>query len=632
MRRHHELPFGAEPVSGGVRFRLWAPRAQSVLVVLEVSETNPHPNPPPHAGEGVPPACLPSPASGGGQGGGSSQALTMDPEPGGWFSLTTERAAAGARYRYLVDANPFPDPASRFQPDGVHGASEIVDPGAYRWTDTGWRGRAWEELVIYELHLGTFSESGDFAGAIAHLDDLAALGVSAIELMPIAEFPGRRNWGYDGVQMFAPASRYGRPDELKALVEACHARGLAVLLDVVYNHFGPEGNYLPAVAPDFFTERHHTPWGAAVNYDGPQSRPVRDFVVHNALYWLLEFNFDGLRLDAVHAIVDDSLPDIVTEIAETIRRRVTGREVHLILENDRNEAHRLVRCDGRPTAYSAQWNDGVHHALHVLVTGQTSGYYGAYADCPVAHLGRALTSEFASDGEPPRELSATAFIAFLQNHDQIGNTPFGTRIAARAPEKLVHAALAIVLLSPQIPLLFMGEEWASAQPFLFFCDFAASLGEAVRQGRRREFAQFPEFSDPAIAARIPDPTDETSFDASRLDWTERAREPHAHWLERYRRLLALRARAIAPRLYGMAPGGRYRMLGPAALRVEWRLGDGSRLLLLANFAEAPVPLSEAVASGGPDDLIYCSGATAPAADLAPCCTVFYLSPAGTGAP
>jgi malto-oligosyltrehalose trehalohydrolase len=599
MRRHHELPFGAEPVSGGVRFRLWAPRATSVSVLLD------------------------SP--------GRSEALAMNREPGGWFSLTTDRAASGSRYRYLVDGNPFPDPASRFQPDGVHSASEVVDPGAHRWSDTGWRGRAWEELVIYELHLGTFSQSGDFAGAIAHLDDLAELGVTALELMPIAEFPGRRNWGYDGVQLFAPASRYGRPDQLKALVEACHARGLAILLDVVYNHFGPEGNYLPAVAPDFFTERHHTPWGAAVNYDGPQSRPVRDFVVHNALYWLVEFHFDGLRLDAVHAIVDDSLPDIVSEIAETVRREVTGREVHLILENDRNEARRLVRCDGWPTAYSAQWNDAVHHALHVLVTGQASGYYRAYAERPVAHLGRALASGFVSDGETADGVPATALIAFLQNHDQIGNTPFGTRIAARAPENLVHAALAIVLLAPQIPLLFMGEEWASAQPFLFFCDFAAPLDEAVRQGRRREFAQFPEFSDPATQDAIPDPTDEASFLASRLDWTERTRAPHARWLARYRHLLALRARAIVPRLPGMAPGGHYRVLGPAALRVEWRLGDGSRLLLLANFAELPVPLDEPLGVGGPDDLLYCSAAIPPAADLPPCCTAFYLSPARTEA-
>ncbi len=486
----------------------------------------------------------------------------------------------------------------------MHAASEVVDPAAYRWRDAAWSGRPWEELVIYELHLGSFSEGGDFAGAIARLDDLATLGVTAIELMPIAEFPGRRNWGYDGVQLFAPYSGYGGPDDLKALVEACHARGIAVLLDVVYNHFGPEGNYLHAIAPDFFTERHHTPWGAAIDYDGPTSRPVRDFMVHNALYWLEEFHFDGLRLDAVHAIADDSRPDILTEIADTVRRHITGRPIHLILENDRNEARRLARRDGSAALYTAQWNDDLHHALHVLVSGQVAGYYGDYADRPIAHLGRALAQGFAYQGEPSPfrggrargELSgglpATAFVAFLQNHDQVGNTPFGTRITARAPEALVHAAVTIVLLSPQIPMLFMGEEWASARPFLFFCDFAPPLDEAVREGRRREFAQFPEFGDPAARERIPDPSAEASFAASRLDWTEREREPHARWLARYRRMLALRARHITPRLTGMQPGGEYRLLGPAALRVAWRLGDGARLLLLANFAEDPVPLAE----------------------------------------
>jgi malto-oligosyltrehalose trehalohydrolase len=612
MRRHHELPFGAELVSGGVRFRVWAPRAGSVALVLEeFPSADPHP---PLAG-----ATGPSLSRNAGEG--FETRHTMLREPGGWFALTTERAAAGARYRYVVDSKAVPDPAARFQPDGVHGASEVVDPGAYSWTDTGWRGRRWEELVIYELHLGAFSESGGFAGAVTHLDHLAELGVTAIELMPIGEFPGRRNWGYDGVQLFAPASRYGRPVELKALVEACHARGLAILLDVVYNHFGPEGNYLPTVAPDFFTERHHTPWGAAINYDGLASRPVRDFVIHNALYWLREFHFDGLRLDAVHAIIDDGRPDIVAEIAETVRREVAGREVHLILENDRNEARRLVRRGGRPVAYTAQWNDALHHALHVLLTGQTSGYYGAYAERPIEHLGRALVT----GSTEPAGLPATAFIAFLQNHDQIGNTPFGTRLAARAPEPLLHAALAIVLLAPQIPMLFMGEEWASARPFLFFCDFAAPLGEAVRRGRRREFAQFPEFSDPASAERIPDPTAEASFVESRLDWPERDRQPHACWLERYRRLLALRARAIAPRLPAMAPGGCYRVLGPRALQVEWRMGDGALLRLLANFADTP--LAPVEPPPGPEHLLYSSAAIPPSADLPPCCTAFYLSDA-----
>jgi malto-oligosyltrehalose trehalohydrolase len=603
--RHHELPFGAEVCADGVRFRLWAPRARNVLLSIE--------GPEPERAE-----------------------IPMVPEPGGWFSLSTDRAAAGMRYRYVVEGRTVPDPASRCQPEGVHGASEVIDPAYYRWHDAGWRGRAWEEIVVYEVHVGTFSSGGDFAGAIDHLDHLRALGVTAVELMPIAQFAGRRNWGYDGAQLYAPAFCYGRPDALKALVEACHARGLAILLDVVYNHFGPEGNYLPAIAPDFFTERHHTPWGAAIGYDGARSRPVRDFVIHNALYWLEEFHFDGLRLDAVHAIADDSNPDILTELAETVRRRVTGREVHLILENDRNEARRLTRRNGRPFLYSAQWSDDLHHALHVLVTGQAIGYYADYADRPVAHLGRALATGFAFQGEaspsrggtprgePSQDLPATAFVSFLQNHDQIGNTPFGTRISARAAEPLLHAAVAIVLLAPQIPLLFMGEEWASTRPFQFFCDFAPPLDEAVRQGRRREFAQFPEFSDPAARESIPDPTDEATFAASRLDWSEPRGAQHTRWLDRYRHLLELRSRLIVPRLPDMKPGGSCELLGPAALRVDWRLGDGCSLRLLANFAEAPVALAD---QADPDSMIYCSGPAPPETELAPCCAAFFLLPA-----
>ena len=603
MRRHHRLPFGAEIVDDGVRFRLWAPRAASVAVTLAEDQ--------------------------------AAEPIPMRQEPDGWWSLTTDRAAAGSRYRYRVDGADYPDPASRSQPDGVHGASEIIDPGAYRWSDTAWQGRRWHELVIYELHLGAFSEGGDFTGAIARLDELRALGVTAIELMPIAQFPGRRNWGYDGVQLFAPCSAYGRPEDLKTLVEACHARGIAVLLDVVYNHFGPEGNYLHVIAPDFFTERHHTPWGAAINYDGPTSRPVRDFMIENALYWLEEFHVDGLRLDAVHAILDDARPDILTELADTVRTRITGRPVHLILENDANEARRLSGLSVRPTGYNGQWNDDLHHVLHVLATGRTSGYYADYAEQPIVRLGRALASGFvyqgeASDyrggekrGEPSGWLPATAFVSFLQNHDQIGNTPFGERITGHAPERLVHAAVAIVLLSPQIPLLFMGEEWATTKPFMFFCDFEPELAEAVRQGRRREFAGFAEFGEAAGQDRIPDATAASSFEACRLDWAERAREPHRTWLDRYRRLLRLRQEAIVPRLAGITPGGAFRQLGPAALRAQWRLGDGGGLVLLANFAEEAVPLPDAPPR---DDLLYCTAPAVPQAELAPRCAAFFLTP------
>ena len=605
MRRHHPLPFGAEIVPQGVRFRLWAPGATSVSLVLETG--------------GAP--------------------IAMASEAEGWWSATTDRAAAGSRYRYRVDGGDYPDPASRFQPDGVHGASEVVDPGAYRWSDAAWRRRSWEEIVIYELHLGTFSESGDFAGAIAHLDDLVGLGATAVELMPIAQFPGKRNWGYDGVQFYAPAAAYGRPEGLKALVEACHARGLAILLDVVYNHFGPEGNYLSTVAPPFFTDRHRTPWGAAINYDGAASRPVREFMIENALYWLEEYDFDGLRLDAVHAIIDDGDPDILTELAQTVRRRLSDRPVYLVLENDANEARRLRRRGARPTGYNAQWNDDLHHVLHVLATGRTGGYYGDYAEEPIALLGRALSSGFVYQGEPSPyrggerrgeksgNLPPTAFVSFLQNHDQIGNTPFGRRIAAEAPETLVHMAVAIVLLSPQIPLLFMGEEWATSRPFMFFCDFAPELSEAVREGRRREFAQFAEFGEAASQGRIPDATAESSFAACRLDWSERAREPHRSWLERYRRMLRLRREAIVPRLAGIGPGGASRRLGPMALRAEWTLGDGARLVLLANFGDKAVPLDDP-----PQDmplgesLLYCTGPEPPRGTIAPACAAFYLTP------
>jgi malto-oligosyltrehalose trehalohydrolase len=576
MHRRHELRFGAEPAEGGVRFRLWAPRARSVSLQL-------------------------------GAAGRATAPMARDAE--GWWELTTLLAQPGSRYRYVVDGSAFPDPASRYQPEGVHGPSEVVDPVAYDWSDVGWRGRPWEEIVVYELHLGTFSEAGDFDGAARHLDHLCRLGVTAVELMPVAEFPGGRNWGYDGAFAYAPSSRYGGPDGLKRLVEACHVRGLAVLLDVVYNHFGPEGDYLPAIAPDFFTERHHTPWGAALDFSGPQSRPVRDFFIHNASYWLEEFHLDGLRFDAVHAIFDDRIPDIIDEIGETVRRRIQDREIHLILENDRNEARRLARPAGRIERFTAQWNDDLHHALHLLITGETSGYYGDYAIEPAAHLGRALAEGFAYQGEPssfrggrPRgepsaELPATAFIAFLQNHDHVGNHPFGTRLAARAAEPALHAGVAIVLLSPQIPLLFMGEEWASRRPFAFFCDFEPALAPSVREGRRREFADFPDFRDEAARERIPDPTAEATFAMSRLDWAEPAQPDHAGWLDRYRTLIEIRRREIVPRLSGLPPfAGRYRVLEPQAVVVEWQLGDRSRLLLLANFSAQTVPVP-AQASG-----------------------------------
>jgi len=562
LTRRHDMPFGAQVTPRGVRFRLWAPGCERVMLCLENVRHEP--------------------------------SLPMGHGGDGWFELIVSDAIAGTRYRFeMKDGLRVPDPASRYNPDDVHGASEVIDPAAFHWQDAAWRGRRWEEAVVYELHVGTFSPQGTFAGAMERLDYLVELGITAIELMPVADFPGARNWGYDGVLPFAPDSRYGRPEELKALVQAAHAKGLMMLLDVVYNHFGPEGNYLHVYAKTFFTERHHTLWGAAINFDGPGSRTVREFFIHNALYWLQEYHFDGLRLDAVHAIVDDSGQHILTELAECVHTSIgPERLVHLILENDANEARYLDSGH-----YTAQWNDDMHHALHVLCTGEADGYYADYADAPIPHLGRCLTEGFAYQGEvsiyrgliPRGEKSAhlppQAFVSFLQCHDQVGNRAFGERITQLAPEPAVRAAAAVYLLAPGIPMLFMGEEFAAAAPFRFFCDFGGDLRDAVTQGRRREFGKFARFADPVIQAAIPDPNLEQSFLDSRLDWGSLNDVMRAGWLAYYRKLLELRREVILPRLRGMGGhAAHFEVLVPRGLRVRWRLGDGSTLWLLANLS------------------------------------------------
>jgi len=575
MKRVHEMPFGCLPLAGGgVRFRLWAPAASSVGVRLEDAR----------------PALL-----------------AMAPAGGGWWQLDCVHAAPGSRYRFQIDGGLLvPDPASRANPDDVHAASRVVDPLAFDWDDGHWRGRPWEEAVIYELHVGTFTPPGTFAGVEGKLDYLRELGVTAIELMPVADFPGQRNWGYDGVLAFAPDASYGTPEDLKSLVRSAHARGLMVFLDVVYNHFGPEGNYLHAYAPQFFTRRHHTPWGAAISFDGEDSRTVRDFFIHNALYWLEEYHVDGLRLDAVHAILDDSEPHILTELAQAVRAGPgRDRHVHLVLENDANEAHYLGVRPGAPRSYDAQWNDDVHHALHVLATGERDGYYADYADAPLASLGRCLAEGFAYQGEPSayrngrprgeasRGLRPSAFVSFLQNHDQVGNRAFGERIGRLAPPERIRAAAAILLLAPQPPLLFMGEEWAAREPFPFFCDFEPELAGKVTAGRRGEFARFDRFRDEGARLLIPDPGASATFESARLDWEVQGQPEHAECLAFHRRLLAVRAREIVPRLRGASAGTcpdlSDRDSSDGLLAVRWELGDGSRLHLTANLRDAPRP-------------------------------------------
>ena len=603
------MPYGAQITQQGVRFRLWAPGCEQVALCVA---DEPH-----------------------------EQVLPMDACGNGWFDLATPRAGAGTRYRFQVNGGlRVPDPASRFNPDDVHGASEVIDPADFGWEDAAWRGRPWEEAVIYELHVGTFSPQGTFAGVTERLDYLAELGVTAVELMPVADFPGARNWGYDGVLPYAPDSRYGRPEDLKALIQAAHARGLMVLLDVVYNHFGPEGNYLHVYAKKFFTEHHHTPWGATINFDGPDSREVREFFIHNALYWLHEYHFDGLRLDAVHAIIDSSRPHILTELAERVHASIGGeRQVHLILENDANEARYLGHDHGHGPGlhvakYTAQWNDDIHHALHVLATGETDGYYADYAGEPVRLLGRCLAEGFAYQGEVSAyrdhaargEVSAhlppQAFVSFLQCHDQVGNRAFGERITHIAPEPAVRAAAAIYLLAPGIPMLFMGEEFAARSPFQFFCDFSGELRQAVTQGRRREFARFARFADPAMQAAIPDPNSAQTFLVSKLDWGSLDDTVQADWLAYYRNLLKLRQEVIVPRLHGM--GGRsakFEAFAPGGLQVGWHLGDGSTLRLLANFSNEG---THAAAPAG--RTVFASSAEAAQGMLDPWCVVWTLEP------
>ncbi|HTF45486.1 MAG TPA: malto-oligosyltrehalose trehalohydrolase, partial [Terriglobales bacterium] len=474
----------------------------------------------------------------------------------------------------------------------------------------------------YELHVGAFTPAGTFSAVEQRLDYLVDLGITAVELMPVSDFAGRRNWGYDGVFPFAPDSGYGRPEDLKALVQSAHARGLAVLLDVVYNHFGPEGNYLKLYAPQFFTARHATPWGDGINFDGPESRAVRDFFIDNALYWLTEYHFDGLRLDAVHAITDDSAPHILTELAATVRNAIgPDRQVHLILENERNQARRLQRnpqC--QPETYTAQWNDDIHHALHVLTTGEQDGYYSDYSERPLEQLGRCLTSGFAYQGEPSRSrngqlrgepsngLPPAAFVSFLQNHDQIGNRAFGERITKLADARAVRAAMAVLLLAPSPPLLFMGEEFAADTPFLFFCDFEKDLAAAVTNGRRDEFAHFAAFTDPAERGRIPDPNSVKTFEASRLDWRTMDQPLPRESLACYRRLLKLRRQHIVPHLSDPCHLQTSYQAWPArCLTAHWELADGSKLTLLANLGADAVSEFSSVAS----PILYASEGVSP---------------------
>ena len=562
--------FGPRLGKDSVSFRLWAPGAKQVDLVID----KPRP---------------------------------MRRRDDGWHVLEVPGLAAGARYKFRIDGElDVPDPGSDFQPDDVTGPSEVIDHGSYVWRARDWRGRPWQDAAFLESHVGTFTPEGTYRAMIDKLDHLAETGITALELMPLADFAGRRNWGYDGVLLYAPDSAYGRPDDLRTLIDEAHLRGLMVFLDVVYNHFGPEGNYLGRYAPGFFTDAH-TPWGSAIDYRVPE---VRAFAIENALHWLSNYRFDGLRFDAVNHILSGpneipmlhELSAAVGELADE-----TGRHIHLVLENGENRASMLDATEGPPRGkFRAQWNDDYHHVWHVMLTGEDAGYYGDYQESPRNGLARALRSGFVYQGEPaafwggePRgepsgHLAPGAFVNFLQNHDQIGNRVFGDRLEALAPPEGIVSALAVTLLAPTVPMLFMGEEWGSTRPFPFFCDFKGDLAHAVRKGRRAEY----EWAYAKFGNEVPDPLDIETFRSAIIDWDARAVAPGRERLALVRELLAIRHREIAPRLPG-ATFGKAEAGDDGLLTAHWIMGDDSRLQLLANVSPDEIAAPRARSAGGP---------------------------------
>jgi len=512
--QNHQAAIGATSLQdGSTCFRVWAPRAHEVAVVLTEGHRSP---------------------------------VSLLEEADGYFSASVAGVKAGARYQYLLDNQLVrPDPCSRYQPDGVHGPSQVVDLSEYQWVTSGWRGLPLEQFIIYELHVGTFTREGTFDGVISRLDYLCELGITAVELMPVAQFPGERNWGYDGTFPFAPQNSYGGPNGLRRLVDACHARGLAVILDLVYNHLGPEGNYLHAFGP-YFTNRYQTPWGDAINFDGPYSDPVRHYFITNALYWVDAFQIDALRLDAVHGIYDFSARHILQELAEAVHESAAeqGRQIHLIAESDLNDVRLIKSTDQGGFGLDAQWNDDFHHALRTLLTGERAGYYqdfGRFEDLVKAFTeGFVLSGQYSTfrrrrHGSPSAQIPSRQLVVFSQNHDQIGNRMHGERLGEHLSAQQLKLVAATVLLSPCLPLLFMGEEYAEAAPFPYFVShYDADLVEGVRRGRLEEFAAFRTEGTP------PDPQAEATFLSAKLKLGQQLTEEQHSIFNFYRELIRLR--------------------------------------------------------------------------------------------
>lgn len=572
-----------------MEFRVWAPRAASVQLAL------------------------------------GDARLPMAADEGGWWSLHAD-AAHGDPYAFVVDGDELPDPRSPWQPD-VHGRSRVVDHAAHAWHDAGFVAPPIAAGVLYELHVGTFTPEGTFDAAVERLGHLRALGVTHVELLPVNTFDGSHGWGYDGVALYAPFAPYGGPDGLKRLVDACHARGLAVVLDVVYNHLGPSGNYLGRFGP-YFTDRHRTPWGDAINYDDADSDAVRRFVLDNALGWVRDYHVDALRLDAVHAIYDGSATHLLEELASEVHAaaRVLGRRVELIAESDLNDPRLLRAPSEGGYGLDAQWSDDFHHALHAVLTGERHGYYADFGT--LADLARAFERVFVYDGRysphrrrrhgrTPLGLDGSRFVAFLQNHDQVGNRARGERIVHLAGVERAKIGAALLLLSPFVPLLFQGEEWAASAPFRYFTAHRdPTLAQAVRDGRKREFESF------SWQGEVPDPQAPETFAASKLDWSEIERPPHAEMLRWHRDLLALRVREpdlcshdLARTRVSFDEAERWLVLHRGAIAVACNLGEvarsapvgaGRRVLLASDASRVRLegervllePDSVAVLSGG----------------------------------
>jgi maltooligosyltrehalose trehalohydrolase len=576
--RRRRLPVGAEVLPrGGVHFRVWAPACQRPAVVLE----------------------------GGGEFGTTGQTVVLQPEGNGYFSNCVASAGAGTLYRYQLDGRDmsYPDPASRFQPDGPHGPSQVIDPGVFRWTDETWPGVRLEGQVIYELHLGTFTREGTWQAACRELAELAQAGVTLIEVMPVAEFAGRFGWGYDGVDLFAPSHLYGTPDDCRRFVDRAHALGLGVILDVVYNHVGPDGNYLECFAAAYFTDRYSTEWGKAINFDGQSAGPVREFFLANAGYWIDEFHFDGLRLDATQNIYDQSPEHILSALARRVREAARGRSTLIVAENESQQT-KLVRP---PTqggyGLDALWNDDFHHSAVVALTGHNEAYYTDYHGTPQEFIsalkwgylyqGQRYKWQKQRRGTPTFGLKPATFVTFIQNHDQIANSSSGKRCHQLTSPGRYRAITAVMLLGPGTPMLFQGQEFGASSPFYFFADHHQGLAPLVRRGRAEFLRQFPSIARPETQSRLPNPSDPRTFERSKLDLSERQRHTETYTL--HKDLLKLRRQDAVLRTQRPA-GVDGAVLGGQAFVLRFFAEDGHDRLLLVNlgrdlhFDPAPEPL------------------------------------------